>query len=111
MTRFQGDLATSHQCVAWLLGRSGKWEEACRRTRRPRTSCRSWLMPTPAVTEFKSDLAQSHYNIGKLRDDMGQPREAMAAKERALEIYQKLADANPAETAFQPPGPKPPLHR
>ena len=101
VTRFQGDLATSHQCVAWLLGRSGKWEEALSADQKAQDILQKLADAHPAVTEFKSDLAQSHYNIGKLREDMGQPREAMAAKERALEMYQKLADANPAETTFQ----------
>ena len=55
----------------------------------------------PAVTEFRSRLADSHNNIGILQSETGKPAEALASYGRALAIRQKLADANPAVTEFR----------
>ena len=55
----------------------------------------------PTVTEFQSDLATSHNNIGNLLSDTGKPAEALKAYESALAIRRKLADANPTVTQFQ----------
>ena len=55
----------------------------------------------PAVTEFRSDLAQSHYNLGLLLWKTGRSSEAEAESQKALTIRQKLADDNPAVTDFR----------
>jgi serine/threonine protein kinase/tetratricopeptide (TPR) repeat protein len=54
--------------------------------------------PTDAV---RSVLAQSHHCIGGAHYLMGKPAEALTAWRKALAIWQKLADANPAVTEFQ----------
>ena len=52
----------------------------------------------PAVTQFQSDLAQSHNDIGFLHQESGHLAVALASLEQARAILQKLADANPAVT-------------
>jgi serine/threonine-protein kinase len=49
----------------------------------------------------RSALAQSHNSIGVVHYDMGKPEEALTAYRKALAIWQKLAEANPAVTEFQ----------
>ena len=79
---------------------------ASRRRRRP-SSARRWRIcqkladDNPAVTEFRSDLAASHVNLGILLSDTGKPAEAEAEFRKALAIRQKLADDNPAVTEFR----------
>ena len=55
----------------------------------------------PAVTDFRSDLAHSHTNLGVLLQNTGKPAEAEAEYRKALAIEQKLADDNPAVTDFR----------
>ena len=55
----------------------------------------------PAVTEFRSDLASSHNNLGMLLSDTGRPSEAEAEYRKAIALMQKLADDNPAVTEFR----------
>ena len=55
----------------------------------------------PAVTEFRSDLARSHNNLGVLLSDTGKPAEAEAEYRKAIALDQKLADENPAVTGFR----------
>jgi eukaryotic-like serine/threonine-protein kinase len=50
----------------------------------------------PAVTEFRSDLAQSYNNLGWLLSNTGQPAAAEVEYRKALVLQQKLADDNPA---------------
>ena len=52
----------------------------------------------PAVTEFRSDLADSHNNLGILLSETGRPTEAEAEHREALAIQEKLAADNPAVT-------------
>ena len=54
----------------------------------------------PAVTDFHSLLASSHFNLGSLLRETGKTTNAVAEHRRALEIYQKLAADNPAVTDF-----------
>jgi tetratricopeptide (TPR) repeat protein len=57
--------------------------------------------PNPAVTEFQTGLAWSHYFISGLLSQTGKPEEALTEYSKALASFQKLADANPALTQFQ----------
>jgi tetratricopeptide (TPR) repeat protein len=54
----------------------------------------------PADTQFQSDLADSHNCIGVVLTRMGKLEEALEPYRKALDIREKLADANPA-TQFQ----------
>ena len=55
----------------------------------------------PAVTEFRSDLARSHNNLGVLLNETGRQSEAEAEYRKAIALHQKLADDNPAVTEFR----------
>ena len=55
----------------------------------------------PAVTLFRSRLAQSHLNLGWLLHRTGSSSEAEFEFRNALAIQQKLADENPAVTLFR----------
>ena len=55
----------------------------------------------PAVTEYQSNLATSHNDLGILLSETGAPAEARKAYETALAIRQKLADAHPSVTEYQ----------
>ena len=49
----------------------------------------------PTVTEFQSELAESHINIGILLRETGKPAEALAALEQARVILERLAREHP----------------
>ena len=55
----------------------------------------------PAVPEFRSFLAYSHFNLGYLLWDTGESSEAAAEYGRALVLRQKLTDDYPAIPRFQ----------
>jgi tetratricopeptide (TPR) repeat protein len=55
----------------------------------------------PSVTEFQSDLALSHHNIGRLQSATGHPDQALESYGKALAIQERLARENPRVTAFQ----------
>ena len=55
----------------------------------------------PNVTDYQSNLAGSHINLGGLLAATGQPAEARAAHEAALAIQRSLAEAHPAVTEYQ----------
>ena len=55
---------------------------------------------TRRSTEFQSDLASSHNNIGDLQLEMGRPVEALASYEQALAIRERLARENPESPDF-----------
>ena len=54
-----------------------------------------------APTEARRDLANTINRIGNLLARTGRPAEADAEYRKALAIYQKLADENPADTEFR----------
>ena len=55
----------------------------------------------PTVTEFRGNLAWSHYTIGNMLSKPGKTSEAEAEFRKPLTIRQKLADDNPAVTEFR----------
>ena len=55
----------------------------------------------PAVTDFRSRLADSHHGLGWSMADANKPVEAEAEYRKALAIQQKLADDNPAVAEFR----------
>ena len=55
----------------------------------------------PSVTEFQSDLARSHNNIGDVQSATGHPDQALESYGKALAIQERLARENPSVTEFQ----------
>ena len=81
-------------------------KRASRRRRRPSTARRMAIQQkladdNPAVTDFRSGLADSHNDLGDLLSETGKPAEAEVEFRKAMAIQQKLADDNPAVTEFR----------
>ena len=55
----------------------------------------------PDVVEFQRELAMSHNNFGALLAQTGEPDLARGSFGQALQIQQKLADANPGVAELQ----------
>jgi tetratricopeptide (TPR) repeat protein len=55
----------------------------------------------PAVTQFRSDRAGSHNNLGLLLIDRGRQSEAEAEFRKAISLLQTLADDHPAVIVFR----------
>jgi eukaryotic-like serine/threonine-protein kinase len=53
------------------------------------------------VTDFQSQLSNTHQFMGWALTQTGKPAEAMVAVEQAIAIKQKLIDANPTVTLWQ----------
>jgi len=51
--------------------------------------------------ESLARLAQASFELGRLTDEIGSKQDAIMAFRESLEVYQKLADANPTNTQFQ----------
>ena len=101
VTRYQSDLAGSHNSIGILLSETGQPAEALKAHELALAIRRKLADANPSVTRYQNDLAGSHNNIGNLLNVIGQPAEALKAYESALAIQQKLADANPSVTEFQ----------
>jgi serine/threonine protein kinase len=65
------------------------------------SSCRALADDSPAVTDFRSGLADSHNNLGAVLADTGKRPEAEAEHRKGLAIQQKLVDDNPAVTWYR----------
>ena len=101
VTRYQSDLAGSHNSIGILLSETGQPAEALKAHELALAIRRKLADANPSVTRYQNDLAGSHNNIGNLLSETGQPAEALKAYESALAIRRKLADANPSVTEFQ----------
>ena len=55
----------------------------------------------PAVTDFRSRLANCHGGIAAMQSDTGQSAEALQSYRDALAIQRKLCEGNPADTEFR----------
>ena len=80
---------------------TGKSSEAEAEFRKALAILQKLADDNPAVTQFRSDLAGSHNNLGWLLQQTGKSSEAEAEYRKALAIQQKLADDNPAVTEFR----------
>ena len=95
-------LALSHNRIgSLLLATTGKWAEAMEADRKALAIRQKLADANPAITEFQSNMAQSHADMGWLLVMTGKPTEALVSYRKALAIRQKLVDANPAVTMFQ----------
>ena len=84
-----------------LLSETGKPAEALAAYEQARAIRERLARENPTVTQFQSDLATSHDNIGMLLRETGKPAEALAAYEQARAIQERLARENPTVTQFQ----------
>ena len=82
-------------------GETGRPSEALAAWEKARAIQQKLADANPNVTQFQSDLARIHNNIGRRFSQTGKPAEALAALEKGRAIRQALADANPRVTLFQ----------
>ena len=81
-----------------MLWHTGKLAEAEAELRKALAIYQKLADDNPAVTDFRSGLAQNHFTLGHVLSSMGKPVAAEAEYRKALAIRQKLADDNPAVT-------------
>jgi tetratricopeptide (TPR) repeat protein len=79
----------------------GKPSEAEAEYRRAIASFQKLADENPAVTDFRSRLADSHVALGFLLSQTGKPAEAEGEYRKGLAIQQKLADDNPRIPAYR----------
>jgi tetratricopeptide (TPR) repeat protein len=94
------DVARSLQAVGHLLGATGDTAGALAAYEEQRDIAAALEAESPTDT-IRAVLADSQFDIGVISEHTGKPTEALAAYRKALVLRQRLADANPAATAFQ----------
>ncbi len=104
VTSFQSELAFSHMNIGGIMMDTGKPAEALDAYQKALAIRQKLADANRTVNSFQNDLAaKSATNaIGLLfLSQTGKPAEALEAYQKALAIWQKLADANPAVSSFQ----------
>ncbi len=89
---------TSHLNLGSLLSKTGKPSEAEAEHRKALAIQQKLANDNPAVTDFRSRLADSHSQLAMLLSQNGEPAKALDFRQ-AYEIYQKLADGNHTTSA------------
>ena len=84
-----------------MLSNTGKPAEAEAEYRKAMAIQQKLADDNPAVTEFRSNLAMSHNNLGWLLRTRASRRRRRPSSARRWRILQKLADDNPAVTEFR----------
>jgi eukaryotic-like serine/threonine-protein kinase len=72
----QAILAYQHQSIGALLFQTGKPSEAEAEDRKALAIQQKLADDNPAVTDFRSRLADSHHSLGILLSERGRPPEA-----------------------------------
>ena len=114
VAKYRFRLAASHINGGGGLMEAGKPSEAEAAYRRGLEILQKLADDNPAVTEFRRGLAHGHLSLADLMafprgpfpsmnmlKAWGKPTEAEAELRRAVEIWEKLADDNPAVTDFR----------
>jgi eukaryotic-like serine/threonine-protein kinase len=113
VTEFRSDLARSHNNLGILLSDTGRLSEAVAELRKTIALMQKLADENPAVTGFRLLLADFQSSLalmlteqlGKpseaVTQQLGKPSEAVTAMEKAIALYQKLADDNPAVIQFR----------
>jgi tetratricopeptide (TPR) repeat protein len=101
ISRFQSDLASSHQMIGYELQLAGKPGEALASYKRALAIRQKLADTNPNVTEFQSNLSSTHQVTGWALNQTGKPAEALMEFELAIAIMQRLADANPSVMEWQ----------
>ena len=83
VTKFEIDLAVTHNGIGVLQSDTGRLAEALASFEHARTICERLARENPTVTEFLRAEAASHRNIGSLQRAAGRTPEALASYEQA----------------------------
>ncbi len=94
-------LAACRSQMGWFLKSTGKSADALAVLRLARADQEALAAAPEASNDARRDLAATITWIGALLGGMGQESQEEAEFRRALDIYQKLADDNPAVTKFR----------
>ena len=87
--------------IGLLQHATGRTLPALESHERARVIWERLVRENPSVTEFQSELAESHEYIGVVQRHLGRPSEALESYEKALAIQERLARENPSVTRFQ----------
>jgi tetratricopeptide (TPR) repeat protein len=101
VTKFQSDLALSHNNIGILQGETGHPDQALESFNNALAIRERLARENPTVTEFQNLLAGSHLNIGNFQKVTGHPDQALESYGKALAISERLARDNPSVTEFQ----------
>ena len=94
-------LAACRSGMGWLLKSTGKSVDALAALRLARADQEALAAAPEASNDARLDLATTIMRISALLGETGKRSQEEAEFRRALEIYQKLADDNPADTKFR----------
>ena len=95
VTRFEGDLAQSHQVIGSIQDQTGHPAEALASFERARAILQKLAEANPTLTLFQNRLAMSHSYVGLARQRGGRPAEAAAEFRRAVAIMERLSSLQP----------------
>ena len=95
MTRFEGDLAQTHQVIGAVQDRTGHPAEALASYERARAILQKLSDANPTLTLFQNRLAMSHAYVGLARQRGGRPAEAAVEFRQAVAIMERLSDLQP----------------
>ena len=97
VTEFRKRLADNHLDRGFLMLTAAAGRRRQRPSiARPSTCTGSWSTTIRPITEFRGSLAGSHENLASTLTQTGKPAEAEAETRRAMTLYRKLADDDPA---------------
>src|SRR5262249_27665835 len=88
--------ALSHHNIGIMLKETGKPREALASLEAARAILQKLADANPAITDFQSNLANTHLEMGDVLRLTGQPAEARASYEEALAIIDRLIKVQPA---------------
>jgi hypothetical protein len=95
VTRFEGDLAQSHQVIGAIQDQTGHSAAALASFERARAILQKLADANPTVTLFQNRLAMSYSYVGQSRQRSGRPAEAAIEYRRAVAIMDQLSVRQP----------------
>jgi serine/threonine protein kinase len=101
VTKFQSDLAASHNNIGVLQRATGHPDQALESHGKALAIWERLARENPSATEFQGCLALSHYSTGDLQRETGHIGQALESYGKALAIRDRLAREKPRVTAFQ----------
>jgi tetratricopeptide (TPR) repeat protein len=97
---FRDDFAELRKSTAMLMGAINRPHQALDAWLEARNTLETMVRDQPANPEFQTRLAESLVNAARIQRTLDQQGEAVKNLERAIEVRQKMADANPEDKSL-----------